>query len=123
MVWTPLPLLPVSYKAPTPMLCCSHHAGTHLKAQGISASGPLHWLALLSGMLYWQIAAWLTYLTLCSKVTFMKPTLTPLQALPTLQSSDFSLLSPQYLPPSIIYLSCSPMKIQDLQGQGLCLFS
>lgn len=91
MVWTPLPLLPVSYKAPTPMLCCSHHAGTHLKAQGISASGPLHWLALLSGMLYWQIAAWLTYLTLCSKVTFMKPTLTPLQALPTLQSSLISL--------------------------------
>lgn len=36
---------------------------------------------------------------------------------------DFSLLSLQHLPPSIIYLLCSPMKMQDLQGQGLCLFS
>lgn len=41
----------------------------------------------------------------------------------TSELPDFSLLSPQYLPPSIIYISCLPMKIQDLQGQGFCLFS
>ena len=96
MVWTPLPLWPVSCKAPTPMPCCSNHAGTHLKAQGVPTSGPLHWLVLLSGMLYWQIAAWLTHLTplsFCSNVTFMMPTLTPLQALPMLQNSLISAFS------------------------------
>ena len=61
---------------------------SYLRAFALAGSSV--WNALLAD------AAWLTHLTplsFCSNVTFMMPTLTPLQALPMLQNSLISAFS------------------------------